>query len=153
MRLRMPAVEADAAANAMLVVDRVALLRRVPLFAQTPGRDLAGLAGVMDEVSFAIGDTVIRSGATEDWLFILTTGDVEVVRPDRRAVIRAVDVLGEFAVLDPQPRSADAVARTEVHALRLAKPAFDEALRERPEIARGVITALVRRLRERQEPG
>jgi CRP-like cAMP-binding protein len=38
-----------------------------------------------------------------------------------------------------------------VRAFRLRKTAFDQALRMRPEIAAGVITELVRRLRETHE--
>jgi CRP-like cAMP-binding protein len=55
-------------------------------------------------------------------------------------------------VLDPQARSATITAHTPVRALRLSKAAFDEALRLSPEIARGVIIDLVRRLRETHEP-
>lgn len=145
----MPPADPEPHRSAMLVVDRVALLRRLGLFAQTPGRELAGLAGAVEEVSFAPGEWLIRAGASEDWLFVLTSGRVQVRRPDREAVVEAVDVLGELGVLDPQPRSADVVASTPVTAFRLSKAAFDEALATRPEIARGVITALVRRLRER----
>jgi CRP-like cAMP-binding protein len=137
------------ATSRLLVVDRVALLRRAPLFAATPGRVLAGLAQVLDEVSFAAGDTIIAEGAVEDWLFILLTGRVEVVRADRRVQLGAVDVIGELAVLDPEPRVATVVALTDVTTFRLDKRHFDEALRTRPEIAAGVITALVRRLREK----
>jgi CRP-like cAMP-binding protein len=42
-------------------------------------------------------------------------------------------------------------AASPVQAFRLRKPAFDDAVRERPEIASGVITELVRRLRQRHE--
>jgi CRP-like cAMP-binding protein len=38
-----------------------------------------------------------------------------------------------------------------VRVFRLRKAAFDQALRTRPEIAAGVITELVRRLRESHE--
>ena len=61
-------------------------------------------------------------------------------------------VVGELAVLDPQPRSATVIALSPVRLLRLRKAAFDEALRSRPEIARGVIAELVRRLRETHQP-
>ena len=102
----------------------------------------------MDEVVFAAGDELITSGAVEEWLLVLVEGEVEVVRPDGRVRMLPVDTIGELAVLDPQPRVASVVARTDGRAFRLAKNDFDEALRLRPEIATGVITALARRLRE-----
>ncbi len=136
---------------AMLTVDRVALLRRVGSFAATPGRVLAGLASTLVEEELAAGEELIHAGATEDWLYVVTSGSVEVVREDRRVVLDAPAVVGELAVLDPQPRSATVVALTDVVAQRLAKADFDEALDSRPEIARGVIAALVARIREPRE--
>ena len=59
--------------------------------------------------------------------------------------------MGELAVLDPQPRTATVVARTPALLFRLRKPAFDEVMAARPEIAQGVVHELVRRLRERPE--
>jgi CRP-like cAMP-binding protein len=136
----------------LLAVERVALLRHVDLFARTPGRVLAGIAHVLEEVEFPAGAVLIEAGAVEDWLFVLVDGEVEVARADRSARLGPGAVVGEMAVLDPLPRSATVTAATPVRAFRLRKPAFDEALRTRPEIAEGVIKELVRRLRESHEP-
>jgi CRP-like cAMP-binding protein len=136
-----------------LVVDRVAILRRASLFATTPGRVLAGLAARLEEVAFEAEDVLITAGAVEEWLLVLVEGEVEVVRPDGHVRMRPVDTIGELAVLDPHPRIASVVARTDGFAFRLDKQDFDEALRLRPEIATSVITALARRLREIRELG
>ena len=135
----------------LLAVERVALLRPVDLFAQTPGRVLAGIAHVLEEVEFPEDTVLMETGALEDWLFVIVEGDVEVVREDRRVLMGPGSVVGEMAVLDPQPRSATVRAASPVRAFRLRKAAFDQALRMRPEIAAGVITELVRRLRETHE--
>ncbi len=133
----------------LLTIERVALLRRVDLFADTPDRVLAGLARVLEEVEVPPGATLIEAGAIEDWLFVVAEGELEVVRGEHRVPVGAGDVVGELAVLDPQPRTADVVARTPALVFRLRKPAFDEVMATRPEIARGVVRELVRRLRER----
>ena len=135
----------------LLAVERVALLRHVDLFAQTPGRVLAGIARVLEEIEYSEDAVLMEAGAVEDWLFVIVEGDVEVVREDRRVRMGPGSVVGEMAVLDPQPRSATVRAATPVRAFRLRKAAFDQALRMRPEIAAGVITELVRRLRETHE--
>jgi CRP-like cAMP-binding protein len=129
----------------------VALLRRVELFSRTPDRVLAGVASVLDETRFLPEDVLMREGALEDWLFVLVEGEVEVTRSDRRVTMGAGSVVGELAVLDPQPRSATVTALTPVLAFRLRREAFQEAIESRPEIATGVITELVRRLREPRE--
>jgi CRP-like cAMP-binding protein len=132
----------------MLAVERVALLRHVEMFRHTPGRVLAGLAHVLEEVEFPSGTPLMVAGAHEDWLFVLIEGEVEVYREDRRIRMGAGSVVGELGVLDPQARSATVTALTPVRAFRLRKAAFDEAVTLNPEIARGVILELVRRLRE-----
>lgn len=132
----------------LLTVERVALLRRVRLFAETPDRALAGLAQVVTEVEVPAGATVMHEGAVEDWLYVVVDGELEVLREDRRATIGAGEVVGELAVLDPMPRSATVRAVTDSLLFRLDKAAFDEAVDERPEIARGIIRELVGRLRE-----
>ena len=136
----------------LLAVERVALLRHVDLFAKAPGRVLAGLARVLEEVDFPPGAELMHQGAVEDWLFVVVEGEVEVVRPDRLVRLGPGSVVGELAVLDPQPRSATVTAASPVRAFRLRKAAVDEAVRTRPEIAAGVITELVHRLRESHEP-
>jgi CRP-like cAMP-binding protein len=134
-----------------LAVERVALLRHVDIFARTPGRVLAGIAHVLEEVDFSAGAVLMEAGAVEDWLFILVEGEVEVVRPDRRLRLYAGSVVGEMEVLDTRPRSATITAITPVRAFRLGRDAFDEAVRMRPEIALGVIGELVAKLRETHE--
>jgi CRP/FNR family transcriptional regulator, cyclic AMP receptor protein len=136
----------------LLTVERVAHLRHVDLFAATPDRVLAGVASVLDEVTFDAGETLMRIGQVEDWLFVVIAGEVEVERPDRRVRLGPGAVVGELAVLDPQPRSATVPTMTPVEAFRLSKAAFDEAISTRPEIAIGVITELARRIRESHEP-
>ena len=132
----------------LLTVERVALLRHVELFSTTPDRILAGVAAVLDEVRFAVGDDLMLEGAVEDWLFVLVEGEVEVTRSDRRVTLGEGAVVGELAVLDAQPRSATVTALSPVLAFRLRREAFQEAVESQPEIAMGVITELVRRLRE-----
>jgi len=136
----------------LVIVERVAHLRHSALFADTPDRVLAGLAVALDEVDLAAGEQVMQTGAVEDWLYIVVSGEVEVTRPDRVVRLGPGAVVGELAVLDPQARSATVTALVPTLAFRLRKAAFDEALAARPEIARSVIAELVRRLREAHEP-
>ncbi len=60
--------------NMLLAVERVALLRRVDMFSHTPGRVLAGMAHVLEEVDFAAGAPLMEAGAIEDWLFVARRG-------------------------------------------------------------------------------
>lgn len=131
----------------LLTIERVALLKRVSLFKRTPDRVLAGLARTLEEETFSAGTTMMVEGAVEDWLFVLIDGVVRVTHGGHQSERGAGEVVGELAVLAGERRFVTVVALTDVHAFRLRKVDFDEALRTRPEIAAGVIAELVRRLR------
>ncbi len=105
----------------LLTIERVALLKRVSLFARTPDRVLAGLARTLEEETFPAGTTMTVEGAVEDWLFVLIDGSVQVTQWDRVRELGPGDVVGELAVLASEPRVVTAVALTDVHAFRLRK--------------------------------
>ena len=136
----------------MLTIERVALLRHVPLFSRTPDRVLAGLVSVLEQVDVPAGARVMTEGDVEDWLFVIEHGELEVVRSDRRVTLGPGTVVGELAVLDPHPRSATIIAVSPARLLKLPKAAFDDLLRSRPEVAAGVIAELVARIREHHDP-
>jgi CRP-like cAMP-binding protein len=131
----------------LLTIERVALLKRVSLFERTPDRVLAGIARTLEEETFLAGTTMISEGAVEDWLFLLIDGTVRVSQWGRVMELGPGGVVGELAVLAGEQRVVTVTALTDVHAFRMRKVDFDEALRTRPEIAASVIAELVRRLR------
>ena len=101
----------------LLAVERVAVLRHVDMFSHTPGRVLAGMAHVLEEVDFPADAPLMEAGAIEDWLFVVVEGEVAVVREDRWVRMGPGSTVGEMEVLDPQPRSATITALTPVRAL------------------------------------
>jgi len=60
---------------------------------------------------------------------------------------------GELALLDGEPRSADAVARTESQLLILQGERFLHFLDHRPQLARNLLAALSQRLRSNHGAG
>lgn len=129
------------------LVERVAALHRVDLFARVPGRVLAAVADATTEVIAAAGDVLIQEGAVEAHLFAIVLGRVRVHRGDQTLVeLGAGRTVGELAALVPQPRTASVTALEPTLALRLDKAVLDELLADWPELAHGVIEALVARL-------
>ena len=130
------------------VVERVAALHRVELFANVPGRVLAAVAELTDEARFSTGKVLIEEGAVEAHLYAVVGGRVRVHRGDRTLVeLGPGSSVGELAALVPQPRTATVTALEPTLALRLDKTVLDDLLLEWPELAHGVIAALVGRLR------
>ena len=130
------------------LVDRVAALHRVDLFADVPGRVLASVAGVATEERWLGGETLIEEGAVEAHLYVIVDGAVRVHRAEQTLVeLGSGEAVGELAVLVPQPRAATVTATTATTTLRVDKAVLDELLTDWPELAHGIIGALVARLR------
>lgn len=129
------------------LVDRVAALHRVDLFAGVPGRVLAAVAEATTEVHAAPGEVLIEEGAVEAHLYAVVEGRLRVHRGDQTLVeLGSCTTVGELAALVPQPRTASVTALEPTLALRLDKAVLDDLLVDWPELAHGVIDALVGRL-------
>ena len=134
--------------DTLSLVDRVAALHRVELFAGVPGRVLAAVAELSAETRVSPGDVLIDEGAVEAHLYAIVEGRVRVHRGDRTLVeLGPGTTVGELAALVPQPRAASVTALEPTLALRLDKDVLDDLLVEWPELALGVVAALVGRLR------
>ena len=134
----------------MITIERVALLRTVDFFAGVPGHVLGALARHADELSLATGDVLLREGEMGDRLFVVADGAFDVSVAGRHVgTLGPGSVVGELAALVPEPRSATVVATATSRVLSIDRAAIDELLLDHPEMARGVITTLVRRLTTR----
>ena len=134
------------------LVDRVSALHRVDLFADVPGRVLAAVAEAAQEVRAAPGTVLIEAGAVEAHLFAVVAGRVRVHRGERTLLeLGPGETVGELAALMPQPRSASVTVVEPLLALRVDRSVLLDLLAAWPELAEGVIAALVGRLRAAAE--
>ncbi len=125
-------------------------LVNVPLFHALSAEELRVLAEDLWPASYAVGEKITRQGAVAHWLYILTTGKVEIRRlKDEEhqlvAKLEAPDIIGEMGLMTGAPRGADVVAMTPCECLRLGKPAFEKVLSARPEIAKELASKLATR--------
>ncbi|QDU64229.1 Cyclic nucleotide-gated potassium channel [Planctomycetes bacterium Pan216] len=131
------------------IVDKVLLLKRVELFRDLPGEEVARIAEIAEEIRYPPEAVILEQGSTDDCrLDCIIQGEV-LVQVDGRRVSRLHrgDCFGELSLIDSEPRSATIIAETEVVILRLSREIFLNLLEDRFEIARGLIVTLVRRLR------
>ncbi|HLI09929.1 MAG TPA: cyclic nucleotide-binding domain-containing protein [Ktedonobacteraceae bacterium] len=129
-------------------------LKQVPLFAGLSKKELQTLANSSQERIYEPGTTILKQGDTGVGLYIITKGHAKVTQeqdPDRAEVVLnhvgPGDVLGEMALLDDLPRSANVVAEDEVTAVLLPVWEFRTALRNNPDIAIKLLSVLSHRLR------
>lgn len=132
----------------MLIVERVAALHRVDLFAAVPGAVLAAVAAQAEELTLDAGEVLIEANKLEDSLYAILTGRVQVL-VNGRVLVEAGpgSTVGELAVLVPEARSATVVTLAPSGFLRVRKETVDDLIIEHPAFARSIIAVLVARLR------
>ena len=131
-------------------VEKVLILKSVPMFSQTPDNVLADVADLLEEVEIAENETVFKKGDSGDSLYVILDGRVRVNDGDRLLnTLGEYDVFGEMALLDPEPRSATVTGMEPTRLFRLDQAPFYELMEDRPEIAAGIIRILTARLRNR----
>jgi predicted acylesterase/phospholipase RssA/CRP-like cAMP-binding protein len=128
-------------------VDRIAAyLRNVQVFAGLPEDLLERLASQVDEVSFHAGEWILRTGESADSLFVIRSGQVDVIdEGPPETTIRALrrgDVLGELGLLGQGTRSASARARRDVELIRLSQVAFEALVAESHSFAIGLTRSM-----------
>lgn len=139
---------AQASVDSLGLVERVAALHRVELFAGIPGRVLAAVAETAVERRLSPGEVLMEEGAVEAHLYAIVEGRVRVHRGERTVVeLGPGATVGELAVLVPAPRAASVTTIESTHVLRVDQAVLDELLVDWPELAQGVIAELVSRLR------
>jgi CRP/FNR family transcriptional regulator, cyclic AMP receptor protein len=130
------------------------LLENAPLFKDLGAGDRAACAVAFREQRFKKGQVIFGRGDPGTHLYVLTEGQVRlsVATSDGRElsfqVAASGDLIGEIAMLDGGPRSAEATALTPVVAHALERNAFQALRSAHPAISDAVIKFLCWRLRD-----
>jgi CRP/FNR family cyclic AMP-dependent transcriptional regulator len=136
------------------IMDRVLLLRRVPLLAALPPADLQRVAGITTEQDFVDGEVLCEQGEAGDEMYVICSGKVRVVvstgaQNEKEIARRAAgDVVGEMSIISGDTRMASVIAVNDVRVLCLDRLSFESLLRERPEVSMAVMRELCTRLRQ-----
>lgn len=115
------------------------------------------VASGLEEVNFRPGQFLFNEGETSFHFYIIQDGKVEVSKKGAKgekiplAVIEEGQSLGEFAMIDRQPRSASAQALTDVLAVKIPESAYEQMLKSLPEWANSVLQGLAMRMRQTNE--
>lgn len=126
-------------------------LSLLPLFNNTPPEHVRHLVPLISLLEFGTGDVLMKQGEAGDALFIIDSGQVEVVdeQQNRRiAELGASDVVGEIALLTGEQRTATVRAIEPTQAWVLQKEDFDEVLQEVPDFAEAVMALTDNRIEE-----
>jgi CRP-like cAMP-binding protein len=128
-------------------------LARVGLFAELTREELAELATCVRARRYTKGRIIFGEGDPGSHLYLVASGRVSVgvSSPDGRFLELHVfgpgEVFGELALLDDEPRSADAIAQEPCELLLLARTDFLRFLKAHPDVAIRLLRVLSRYLR------
>jgi CRP/FNR family transcriptional regulator, cyclic AMP receptor protein len=138
-------------------------LRRIRIFADMDERHLASFLQYMEVIKLLPNAVLVRKGDQGDAMFLVLQGEVRarVMVGGRESTLSTMGVgecIGELAVLDESPRSADVIANLESVLLKISAGALKQLFQEAPALAAPfllglskTITSRVRTLTKRYE--
>lgn len=137
--------------------ETIELLHRVPVFSTLGEDELARVADVSVPRRFDAGEVVFREGDESSTCYIVRSGHARAVREhtDGRSITLANfgpgDIFGELAMFDNERRSATVEALETTEAIAILAGDMRRLLREHPDIAVKLLSALGRKLRKTNE--
>lgn len=132
----------------LTTIEKVIALQDVDLFAEVSTEHLAYLAAIVKEESVGDGDLIYPAGAPAESMYLVVEGRVRLHLDDLEAnVVGVGEPFGIWGLFDDEPRATSATALEDSLLLRLDKDDFIDLLADNIEITRGVLKALVHRLR------
>ncbi len=141
-------VDGRIASDVMLDNDmRVAeFLKGVEPFSALNPAELTRIAETATLRHFEAGEVIIREGDTGEELFLISEGEVEVLRHDHEvARLGPADFFGEAALLSGQPRNATVIATEAVDAYVVDKEELSAAMQHSSKFRQQLRRVFVRR--------
>ena len=129
-----------------------AFIARVPLFAKCTAEEIAAIAAVAQEHSYAPAQIIVTQGTPGQAFYMVLSGRVEIIRDNSSlGAFGPGDFFGEMSLLDQAPRSATIRAIEETTCIMLSSWDFKNLLEAHPSIAIKLLEVLSRRLRVADE--
>lgn len=130
------------------IVKKLFALEGVEIFAQSDVDDLAAIAAVAREQSFARGARVYAEGDPGDALYVIVEGTMEARRDGETVLqMKARESFGETSLFDGAPRINEVIATADCRTLVIDRRDFLDLLADRPELLAGMFRVLSRQLK------
>jgi len=138
----------------MAVVEKISLLKSIPLFSGLGDAELSALFDHASVRSFPKNSVIINDGDESDSLYVIASGKVKIFLMDdkgKEIILNfqsAGEYFGELSLLDQICRSASVITLEPCQCIVITKAAFMRCISMYPEIALRVIRDLTARLRD-----
>ncbi|MEK7285497.1 MAG: cyclic nucleotide-binding domain-containing protein [Chloroflexota bacterium] len=122
-------------------------LSRVGILRALPPAEVQALVPFVESLEVSAGATVFAQGEIGDALYIVVSGEVEVLSGEERiATLGRGEVVGEMALLTGEARTATVRAASDAALLRIEKADFDRLVAASPSLALAASRLLAQRL-------
>jgi CRP-like cAMP-binding protein len=136
------------------IVEKVIALEGVELLRNLTPDQLARIASIAREIRMPRERVVLEPGKSPDALYVVLDGAVRITRngDDELTVARQNEVLGAWALFDPDPMPIRAIVMEDARLLRISRDDFYDLLADNTEITQAIFNTLVKRFRRLVEP-
>ncbi len=135
------------------MITPIHVLKKIPLFASLTEADQENLASLMRRKAIRKGELLFRQGDEGTALYIILQGRIKISVSRRTdtvtlAILGQSEFLGEMALLDDLPRSADAMALEDAQLYALNRKDFLSFLKNNENAVHAILSSLSLRLRK-----
>lgn len=136
-----------------IIRKRMAFFRKVPVFVTVREDDLRAISTQFRARNYGKKEIIFHQGDETHDFYLIKRGKVRIFcnspsgNETSIRVLSANEMIGEFAPIDGQPRSATAQAITDCTLLELPREGFLRCLREQPNFTMTLLRLLVQKLR------
>ncbi len=127
----------------LLTIEKVLILKSVPIFSSVPESQLVDLATIVEDVEYQAGEIIMNQGDLGSSMYIVVDGRVRIFDGDNVLAEQGTRaVFGELAALDPEPRAASVQAIEDCTLLRLEGESLYDLMSGNKEVTRGIVHVL-----------
>ena len=132
--------------NRCTIFDKMAYLHQIPLFSSICYNELYNLSELTIVKSFPINKRIITQGEYGDSLYILTSGEVEIIVDNKKVNnLNDGDYFGEIAIIADIKRTATVKCTSKCSTLKLSTKDFKELIYDNPKISIEVMKEITNR--------
>lgn len=127
-------------------------LQNVPIFSNLSKKELVEIKKLTHERMYKTDESIFKKMAPSEGMFVIVTGNVNILDPDTGTSftsLKANDFFGELALLDEEPRSASAVAKSPSTLIGFFRTDLLTLMKRSPELGNKILLNLSRILGER----
>jgi len=130
-------------------LEKALILKSIDLFESIPSEELIRVAQIAEEEQFETDTPLFKEGDFGDSMYIVANGKVRVHKGERTIVeLEKGACVGEMALLDQEPRSADVTVNADTIMLKITQDGFYELMSSNMEIMHGIVKLITNRLRK-----